>query len=111
MIARIWHGYTAAENANRYEAVKKREMLPGISTVRGYVGSYLLRRSKGSEVEFVVIMLWESLDAIRNFVGPDCEAAVVPPECGALPSSYDERSTHYEIVMQPTAGTASSGSA
>ncbi len=84
MIARIWHGYTTVENANRYEAVKKREMLPGISTVRGYVGSYLLRRSKGGEVEFVVIMLWASLDAIRNFVGADYEAAVVPPDCEAL---------------------------
>jgi heme-degrading monooxygenase HmoA len=110
MIARIWHGYTTAENANRYEAVKKPEMLPGISTVRGYVGSYLLRRSKGSEVEFVVIMLWESLDAIRNFVGPDYDAAVVPPECGALLSRYDERSAHYEVLMQPMARDAPSGS-
>jgi len=109
MIARIWHGYTTAENANRYEAVKKREMLPGISTVRGYVGSYLLRRSKGGEVEFVVIMLWASLDAIRNFVGADYEAAVVPPDCEALLSRYDERSAHYEIVIQTSARDASSG--
>jgi heme-degrading monooxygenase HmoA len=109
MIARIWHGYTTADNANRYEAVKKREMLPGISTVRGYVGSYLLRRSKGSEVEFVVIMLWESLDSIRNFVGADYEAAVVPPDCEALLSGYDERSAHYEILIEPAARDASSG--
>jgi heme-degrading monooxygenase HmoA len=78
MIARIWYGYTTAEDADRYQAVKEPEMLPGISTVRGYVGSCLLRRSKGSEVEFVVIVLWESLDAVRNFVRPDLEAAVVP---------------------------------
>lgn len=55
MIARLWHGYTTAENANKYEAIKKREILPGISTVRGYMGSYLLRRLNGGEVEFTVI--------------------------------------------------------
>jgi hypothetical protein len=48
------HGYTTADNANKYEAVKKRELLPGISTVRGYIGSYLLRRMNSGEIEFTV---------------------------------------------------------
>jgi hypothetical protein len=43
-----------ADNANKYEAVKKRELLPGISTVRGYIGSYLLRRMNSGEIEFTV---------------------------------------------------------
>jgi heme-degrading monooxygenase HmoA len=109
MIARIWHGYTTAENASKYEAIKKRKMLPGISTVRGYIGSYLLRRMNSGEVEFTVITLWESLDAIRDFVGADYEAAVVPPDCEALLSRYDERSAHYEILTKPSARDASSG--
>jgi hypothetical protein len=53
MIARVWHGYTQPEHADAYEAMLKPELLPGISKVKGYKGSYLLRRGLGDEVEFV----------------------------------------------------------
>jgi hypothetical protein len=43
VIARIWHGYTKPEHANAYERMLKPELLPGISKVKGYRGSYLLR--------------------------------------------------------------------
>jgi hypothetical protein len=39
-----------------------------------------LRRDLGSEVEFVTILLWESLEALRNFAGSNYEVAAVPPE-------------------------------
>ena len=45
MIARVWHGYTRPEHADAYEALLKPELLPGISKVKGYRGSYLLRRA------------------------------------------------------------------
>jgi hypothetical protein len=61
------HGYTTADNANKYEAVKKRELLPGISTVRGYIGSYLLRRMNSGEIEFTVNYTMGVDRPIRNF--------------------------------------------
>jgi len=57
MIARVWHGYTKPEHANAYESMLKPELLPGISKVKGYHGSYLLRREIGAEVEFITITL------------------------------------------------------
>jgi len=45
VIARIWHGYTKPEHADAYEAMLKPELLPGISKVKGYRSSYLLRES------------------------------------------------------------------
>ena len=65
MIARIWHGYTKPEHADAYEAMLKPELLPGIGKVKGYQSSYLLRRDLGEEFEFITIMLWDSIDAIR----------------------------------------------
>jgi hypothetical protein len=47
VIARIWHGYTKPEHAEAYEAMLKPELLPGIGKVKGYRGSYLLRRVAG----------------------------------------------------------------
>lgn len=101
MIARIWHGYTKAENADTYEAMLKPEVLPGISRVEGYRGSYFLRREHGSEVEFVTILLWESLEAIRNFAGPNYETAVVAPERRQVLARFDERASHYEVILHP----------
>jgi heme-degrading monooxygenase HmoA len=71
MIARVWHGVTKPEDADAYEAMLKPEPLPGISKVNGYRGSYLLRRPLTGEVEFITILLWDSVDAIRAVAGPD----------------------------------------
>ncbi len=98
MIARIWHGYTRPEHADAYESMLKPELLPGIGKVKGYRGSYLLRRNAGAEIEFVTIMLWDSIDAIRAVTGPDYETAVIPEERRKYLSRYDPKSLHYEIA-------------
>jgi heme-degrading monooxygenase HmoA len=98
MIARIWHGYTKPEHADAYEAMLKPELLPGISKVKGYRGSYLLRRPLEAEVEFITIMIWDSLEAIRNVAGPDYETAVIPEKRRKYLAHFDARSTHYEIA-------------
>ena len=98
MIARVWRGYTKPEHANAYEAMLKPELLPGISKAPGYQGSYLLRRNLGGEVEFVTILLWDSLDAIRAVAGPDYETAVIPEERRKYLCHYDAKAAHYEIA-------------
>jgi heme-degrading monooxygenase HmoA len=98
MIARIWHGYTKPEHADLYEAMLKPEPLPGISQARGYIGSYLLRRPVDAEVEFVTILLWDSIDDIRAVAGEDFETAVIPEERRKYLSHYDAKSAHYEIT-------------
>src|SRR5512140_52132 len=98
MIARVWQGFTKPEHADAYEAMLKPELLPGISKVKGYRGSFLLRRDAGDEVEFITIMHWESLDAIRAVTGPDYETAVIPQERRKYLSHFDAKSQHYEIA-------------
>ena len=108
MIARVWHGYTKPEHANGYESMLKPELLPGISKVKGYRGSYLLRREAGAEVEFITIMLWDSIDAIRAVAGEDYETAVIPQERRKYLSRYNAKSAHYEIASIHTAAELSS---
>jgi antibiotic biosynthesis monooxygenase (ABM) superfamily enzyme len=98
VIARVWHGYTKPEHAGAYEAMLKPELLPGVSKVPGYRSSYLLRRGAGAEVEFITIMLWDSIDAIRAVTGPDHETAVIPEERRKYLSRHDTKSSHYEVV-------------
>jgi antibiotic biosynthesis monooxygenase (ABM) superfamily enzyme len=98
MIARTWHGYTRPEHADAYESMLKPELLPGIGKVKGYRGSYLLRRNAGAEVEFITILLFDSLDDIRAVAGPDYETAVIPEERRKHLSRYDARAQHYEVA-------------
>jgi heme-degrading monooxygenase HmoA len=98
VIARIWHGYTRPEHADAYEKMLKPELLPGISKIKGYNGSFLLRKATETEVEFVTIMLWDSIDDIRAVAGPHYEAAILPENRRQYLVRFDVESTHYEIV-------------
>jgi antibiotic biosynthesis monooxygenase (ABM) superfamily enzyme len=99
MISRIWHGWTTPGNADKYEMLLKEEIFVGIKNrhIPGFRNIQLLRRSVGNEVEFVTIMLFDSLDAVREFAGEDYEAAVVPAKARAVLSRFNDRSQHYEI--------------
>jgi antibiotic biosynthesis monooxygenase (ABM) superfamily enzyme len=99
VIARIWHGWTTPENADAYEEFLRTKMFPSIHRVPGYLGADLLRRVDGDEIAFITITRFESLDAVRSFAGEDHEQAVIEPEAQALLSRFDERSTHYELVL------------
>ena len=102
MISRIWHGWTTPQNADKYEALLKEEIFVGIQDrhIRGFKGIQLLRREVYDEVEFITIMTFESLDAVREFAGEDYEQAVVPEKARAVLSRFDGRSQHYEIKAE-----------
>jgi len=104
MISRIWHGWTTPGNADKYEAMLKEEIFVGIQNrhIRGFMGIQLLRREVEEEVEFVTIMVFDSLDAVLAFAGEDYELAVVPKKARAVLSHFDERSQHYEIREERT---------
>ena len=99
MIARIWHGYTKAEHATVYEIMLREEIFTGIRdrNMPGFIDVQLLKRKLGNEVEFITIMRFESINAVKEFAGNDYEKAVVYEDAKSLLVRYDERSQHYEI--------------
>ena len=103
MISRVWHGWTSRENADAYEELLRTEIFSGIAkrSIQGYRGIHLLRRDVDDGVEFVTIMWFDSLDAVRAFAGEDYEVAVVPPEARQLLSRFDSRSAHYQVIETP----------
>jgi len=99
MICRVWHGWTSHANADAYELLLRDEVFRGIAAraIAGYHGIELLRRAAGDEVEFVTLMWFESLDAVRTFAGPAYEQAVVPDAARKLLARFDRESAHYEV--------------
>jgi len=103
VISRIWHGWTTRENAASYETLLRSEILPGIAnrSIRGLESAHLLRRDVPEGVEFVTILWFDTLEAVRGFAGEDYEAAVVPEKARRLLARFDARSQHYETVLAP----------
>jgi heme-degrading monooxygenase HmoA len=99
MIFRIWHGWTTLQNADTYENLLKKEIFPAIASknVSGYRGIQLLRRQLNDEVEFITIMQFDSLKAVKQFAGEDYEKSYVPDNARKVLSKHDERSQHYEM--------------
>lgn len=103
MITRIWRGWTTLQNAPVYQDLLLTEIFPGIEArnVAGYRGISLVRRELDNEVEFMTIMWFDSLDAVKRFAGDRYETAVVPPKARAVLSRFDMYSAHYDTVALP----------
>jgi heme-degrading monooxygenase HmoA len=102
MISRVWHGWTKPENADAYQSLLLSEIFENIQNrdIDGYRGIELYRREVGEEVEFITVMKFDSLDAVRAFAGDDYEVAVVPPKARALLAHFDQRSQHYQVIKE-----------
>ena len=84
------------------------EIFPGIEAraVKDYRGISLVKRDLGDEVEFVTIMWFDSLAAVKAFAGEDYELAVVPPKARKLLARFDQRSAHYMSIVSPYSNDA-----
>ena len=102
MIARIWHGYTTKENADKYENLLKEEVFVGIEqkNVKGYKGIRLLRRELSDETEFTTIMQFESIEDVKQFAGEDYETAYVPAKARQILKRFDPKSVHCQVIYE-----------
>jgi len=99
MLARIWKGTTKPAMADRYVSHLQESVIPELGAIPGFRGIYVLRRAEAGADEFLVLTLWESLEAVERFAGPDAERAVVPPKAQALLASFETRATHFHVAF------------
>ncbi len=85
------------QNGDAYEALLRDKVLPHLAAIAGYRGGYLLRSDGPVECEFVVINLFDSLDAVKAFAGADYSTPVFEPEARALLSRIETVAGHYEV--------------
>ena len=100
MICRVWRGWTTPENADAYERIVRGDVIPGIEgrKIAGFRHIDLMKREFGDEVEFHTLMWFDSLDAIKAFMGEDYSIGHVPPQARAVLERFDVRVAHYEVI-------------
>ncbi len=100
MIARTWTGAVRAEDADPYLDYLERTGLTAYRETPGNRGVFALRRIEGDRCEYILITLWDSMDAVKAFAGDDVETAVFYPEDDRFLVDRDRTATHYDVVAQ-----------
>jgi heme-degrading monooxygenase HmoA len=98
MIARIWRGSVRGTDADEYTAYMRTTGVADYAATPGNRGAWMLRRDLDDQTEFVMVTLWDSLDAIRGFAGGDYAAAVLYPEDDRFLIERDLRVAHYDVA-------------
>lgn len=99
MIARVWYGRTRAEHLEEYTRYMERTGVVHHRETPGNRASMILRRVDGDEAEFIVLSLWDSLEAIKSFAGDDPEVAIYFPEDEKFLLAKEPRVLHYEVAV------------
>lgn len=97
MIARVWRGATLAERGDEYAVYLEESGMRAARELPGSRGTLVLRRTRAGYCEFETILLFDSMDDVRNFAGDDLDAAVFFPKDDEFLVERDLECKHYEV--------------
>jgi heme-degrading monooxygenase HmoA len=98
MIARIWHGMTAAAKADKYAEFLNSRAIPDYRGTPGSLSVHILRRDEGDRTHFITLTFWESLELIKGFAGDPLDRAKYYPEDKDFLLEFEPKVQHWEIV-------------
>ncbi len=101
MIARIWRGVTLESKADEYFDYVMETGAKDLRSTEGNQGVYVLQRRCNGQAEFLVVSLWDSLDSVGAFAGPDVERAVYYPRDKDFLLELEASVKHYDILEGP----------
>ena len=88
-------------DGDAYASYMRETGVEGYRRTPGNRGAWMLRRDVDDRAEFVMFMLWDSLDAVKGFAGEDHETAVFYPEDDRYLIERDETAAHFDVVEHP----------
>ena len=101
-IIRTWKGWTTLENASVYEDLLINEVFPAVKR-KGVVGLEKVSIStmkKTDEVEFFLVLQFDSLEAVKSFAGDNYEKAYIPENAKRVLLRYDNTAQHFELKKE-----------
>lgn len=98
MIARTWQGVVPSHKADAYYEYLRESGLHAFDTTAGNRGYYVLRKAEGTSTRFMIVSLWDSMEAIKGFAGDDPDAARFFPEDDDYLIEKETCAEHYEVI-------------
>lgn len=101
-IIRTWRGWTTKENAPVYEDMLVNEVFPAVikKGVEGLEKVSISTQEKNDEVEFFLVLQFDSLDAVKDFAGEDYEVAYIPEIAQRVLLRYEKTANHFEFKKE-----------
>ena len=100
MIARLWHGVTPASKADAYLDTLNQTGVRDLRATPGNRGVYVLRRTEEDVAHFLLISLWDSMDAVKRFAGAEVDKARYYPEDREFLLEFEPMVIHYEVPVR-----------
>jgi heme-degrading monooxygenase HmoA len=99
MIMRIWRGVTKTSQSDDFFCYLMKTGVPWYRTLAGNRGVFILRRAKKEKSEFLLLSLWDSVDSIKRFAGPDIDKAIYNfPKDREYLLKLESQVAHYELL-------------
>ncbi|MEN8193174.1 MAG: antibiotic biosynthesis monooxygenase [Bacteroidota bacterium] len=98
-IIRTWKGWTTKENAKIYEDLLINKIFPAVKEkgIVGFEKVSIAIQHKKEEVEFFLVLQFDSIDAVKTFAGENYENAYMPEEAQRILLRYEDTAQHYEL--------------
>ncbi len=101
MIARLWRGVIPQTKSEAYLDYLRDTGVRECRATPGNRGVFVLRREIDGKTEFLFLSLWESMESIQAFAGPDPEKAVYYPRDAEYLLEMEPGVAHYEVPVGP----------
>jgi len=101
-IIRIWKGWTSKENAPVYEKLLENEIFPAVKKkgVEGLKKVSISTQELEDEVEFLLVLQFDSLESVKAFAGENYKTAYIPDKAKRILSRYEKTARHYEFKKE-----------
>ncbi|PQB04567.1 antibiotic biosynthesis monooxygenase [Aureitalea marina] len=101
-IIRTWKGWTTLENAPIYEDMLINEVFPEVKKkgVHGLEKVNISTIEKEDEVEFFLVLQFDSLESVREFAGHNYKEAYIPDNAKKVLSRYDQTAQHFTLKKE-----------
>lgn len=98
-IIRTWKGWATLKNAPIYEDMLINEVFPAVKKkgVDGLEKVSISTMEKQDEVEFFLVLQFNSLQAVKVFAGENYEKAYIPDNAKRVLLRYDETAQHFAL--------------
>jgi regulatory protein YycI of two-component signal transduction system YycFG len=98
-IIRTWRGWTTIENAPIYENMLINDVFPTVKK-KGVIGLEkvsISTQTNKDEVEFFLVLQFDSLEAVKTFAGENYKLAYIPENAQRVLKRYDQTAEHFEL--------------
>jgi hypothetical protein len=101
-IIRTWKGWTTLEKAPIYEDMLINEVFPAVKRkgVAGLEKVTISTMEKNDEMEFFLVLQFDSLAAVKMFAGADYEKAYIPDNAKRVLKRYDLTAQHFTLKAE-----------